>query len=104
MESINLNSVSFRWSDGVNPRTRTGEKRSILRAVYSGRFFLLLEISFEGLCKFWNSVGGIFPIPWAAKRAREWRKIFERCREFSLSALLAASYWLLARPFNGQKF
>jgi hypothetical protein len=49
-------------------------------------------------------MGGILTIKWAAKRAREWRKIFERCREFSLSALLAASYWMLARPFNGQDF
>jgi hypothetical protein len=55
-------------------------------------------------CKFWNSVGGILTIPWAAKRAGECRKSFEHCREFSLSAPLAASYWLLAHPFNCQIF
>jgi hypothetical protein len=53
-------------------------------------------------CKFWNSVGGILTIPWAAKRAGECRKSFESCHEFSLSAPLAASYWLLAHPFNYQ--
>ncbi len=46
------------------------------------------------------SVGGICTIMWAAKRARVCRNFFERCREFSLSALLAVSYWPLARPFN----
>jgi hypothetical protein len=52
------------------------------------------------MCRFWNKMGEILGMRWAAKEAREERNIFIHRRKRACFAPLAVSGFLLVRPYD----